>query len=238
MMENAPMYGYTYTSPPSPCHYLPAETQELRHVEIPALDHFIYGVLLQQGWRRFGDTVFRPECRACTACQSLRVPVEAFRLSESQRRVWRRNQREVELKIGAPTFSSDKEDLLRRFHQFGHDTKGWPGDRAELRFFLDNPFPTEEWTYWLGERLVGVGYVDALAEGLSAIYFFHEPGESRRSLGTFNILTMIEQARQRGLSHVYLGYYVEGCRSLEYKRRFGPNEVLLEDGVWGSLSPR
>jgi leucyl-tRNA---protein transferase len=146
--------------------------------------------------------------------------------------VWRRNREAVEVRIAEPTFSSEKEDLLLRFHQFGHETKGWPADRAGLDFFLDNPFRTEEWTYLLGERLVGVGYVDALPEGLSAIYFFHDPEEGRRSLGTFNILTMIERATQLGLPHVYLGYYVDGCRSLEYKRRFAPNEVLVNDGAW------
>jgi leucyl-tRNA---protein transferase len=226
------MYGTTYTSPPSPCHYLPAETQELRHVEIPALDQFVYGLLLQEGWRRFGATIFRPECRSCMACQSLRVPVGTFRLTGSQRRVWTRNRNAVEVKVGEPTFSPDREDLLRRFHQFGHETKGWPDDRAGLEFFIDNPFPTEEWTYWVEGRLVGAGYVDALAQGLSAIYFFHDPDERRRSLGTFNVLTMIERARQRGLPHVYLGYYVDGCRSLEYKRRFAPNEILTESGAW------
>jgi arginine-tRNA-protein transferase len=34
------------------------------------------------------------------------------------------------------------------------------------------------------------------------------------------------------LPHVYLGYHVAGCRSLEYKGRFRPNEVLGEDGEW------
>ena len=92
--------------------------------------------------------------------------------------------------------------------------------------FLANPFPTEEWSYWIGGRLAGVGYVDVLDEGLSAIYFFHDPRDARRSLGTVNILHLIEAARQRGLPHVYLGYYVDGCRSLEYKARFKPNEVF------------
>jgi len=94
-----------------------------------------------------------------------------------------------------------------------------------------NPFPTEEWSYWVDSKLVGVGYVDALPEGLSAIYYFHEPAEHSRSLGTFNVLKIIEAARQRGLPHVYLGYYVEGCRSLQYKARFRPNEIIL-NGRW------
>ena len=82
-----------------------------------------------------------------------------------------------------------------------------------LDLFLRNPFPTEEWSYWIGDRLLGVGYVDVLAEGLSAIYFFHDPREHKRSLGTLNILHMIDAAGRRGLSHVYLAPYVKGCRS-------------------------
>jgi arginyl-tRNA--protein-N-Asp/Glu arginylyltransferase len=189
-------------------------------------------VLLRQGWRRFGATIFRPECRSCTACQSLRVPVHTFRFSQSQRRVWKRNRGAIEARIAEPSYSPEKDELLRRFHEFGHDTKAWPADRPGLDAFIDNPFSTEEWTYWLGERLVGVGYVDALADGLSAIYFFHEPDERRRSLGTFNILTMMERAAQRSLPYVYLGYYVDGCRSLEYKRNFLPNEILDPAGWW------
>ena len=105
---------------------------------------------------------------------------------------------------------------------------------AETAAFLDNPFETEEWCYYLGSRLVAVGYVDSLPEGLSAIYFYYDPDERRRSLGTYNVLAAIEAARQRGLPHVYLGYYVEGGRSVEYKARFRPNEVLGPDGEWRS----
>ena len=77
--------------------------------------------------------------------------------------------------------------------------------------------------------------MDALPDGLSAIYFFYDPDERHRSLGTFNVLSIIDAARQRGLPWVYLGYYVEGCGSVEYKGRFRPNEVLRPDGTWGAF---
>jgi arginine-tRNA-protein transferase len=86
----------------------------------------------------------------------------------------------------------------------------------------------EEWSYWVGDRLVGIGYVDVLSEALSAIYFFHDPREHKRSLGTLNILHLIAAADARRLAHVYLGYYVKGCRSLRYKAGFRSNEVLTE----------
>jgi hypothetical protein len=127
--------------------------------------------------------------------------------------------------------TAEKLDLYDRFHDFQHRHLNWPPHTPEstasyTESFVDNPIPTEEWRYRLGRKLVGVGYVDPLPNGLSAIYFFHDPGERRRSLGTFNVLCVIREAAARGLEHVFLGYYVEGCRSLEYKARFRPNEIL------------
>jgi arginine-tRNA-protein transferase len=143
------------------------------------------------------------------------------------------NHREVTVRIGAPALSQDRLDLWVRFHRHGHETKGWPLGAADgPGTLLENPFPTEEWTYFVGNRLIAVAYVDALPEGLSAIYCYYDPAERARSLGTFNILSLLACAHQRGLPHVYLGYYVAGCRSMEYKRKFRPNEVLRANGRW------
>jgi len=187
--------------------------------------------------------VFRPDCPSCRQCLSLRVPVAVFRPSRTQQRIWKHNAREVELRIGAPCLTPERLEVYRAFHEHGHQTKGWPDRSAEnkgasgLGVFLANPIPTEEWSYWIEDRLAGVGYVDVLDEGLSAIYFFHDPRDSRRSLGTLNILHLIEAARHRGLPHVYLGYYVDGCRSLEYKAKFKPNEVFTGT-TWKALDDR
>jgi arginine-tRNA-protein transferase len=149
----------------------------------------------------------------------------------------------VVLKIASPALTPERLELYKTFHAHGHQTKGWP-DRSDeitskgksgLDLFVHNPFQTEEWSYWIGDRLVGVGYVDAMAEGLSAIYFFHDPTEHKRSLGTLNILHLIAAAGDRRLSHVYLGYYVKECRSLEYKARFRPNEVFTDAG-WAAFT--
>ena len=76
-------------------------------------------------------------------------------------------------------------------------------------------------------RLIAVAYVDALPEALSAIYCYHDPAEGARSLGTFNILSILASARERGLPHVYLGYRVAGCASMRYKGGFRPHELLV-----------
>jgi leucyl-tRNA---protein transferase len=222
----------TFTTPLASCEYLPDRVSRLRYGLAPKLPQDYLG-LLKTGWRRFGPVIFQPECPSCAMCQSLRVPVATFRPNESQRRAWRRNQGTVAVRVGHPVLSRDRLDLWTRFHQYGQATKGWPAQTAnDLALMVHNPFPTEEWTYFLEDRLVGVGYVDAVPEALSAIYFYWDPSERSRSLGTFHVLSIIAAARERELAHVYLGYYVEGCRSLEYKARFRPNEVLRPDSTW------
>jgi arginine-tRNA-protein transferase len=197
-----------------------------------------YAARMNAGWRRFGPILFRPECPECRMCRSLRVPVETFRPTKSQRRAWKRNVGELQLRVGDPVVTDARQALFDRFRQHGHETKGWTSASGQvgMELFVRNPFKTEEWTYSLGDRLLAAGYVDVLPEGLSAIYFFWEPSEARRSLGTYNILRMIAEAKARGLRHVYLGYYVQGCRSLEYKARFSPHEILGSDGAWGNVS--
>jgi arginine-tRNA-protein transferase len=192
---------------------------------------------MQAGWRRFGSTLFRPRCPACTECRSLRVPVTRFRPDRSQRRARKANDGQVHVQVGAPSVSLPKVRLYDRFHSFQAEAKDWPdhpaGDlESYLHSFVENPFPTLEWCYYLGDKLVGVGYVDDLPGGLSAIYFFYDPDQRKRGLGTWNVLNVIDYAASRRIPHVYLGYYVSACPSLSYKGRFRPNELLGPDGKW------
>ena len=150
--------------------------------------------------------MFRPECPPCRQCQSLRVPVESFRPSRSQQRAWKVNQGDVTLAIGRPTVSDAHRSLYDRFHRHQSHEKGWrPPEADGAEAFVDNPFATEEWRYTIGDRLIGVGYVDRLPQALSAIYFYWDPDERARSLGTYNVLSIIERARTLGMPHVYLG---------------------------------
>ncbi len=227
----------TYTTPPSTCGYLPSQNWQLEYELVGHMSAWEYQQRLLHGWRHFGHALFHPRCPSCQACQSLRVDVASFRPSRSQRRVIKLNEGIVRLEIGRPSVTQEKLRLHDKFHSFQAVRKGWPGHTPKdsdgyRTSFVNNPFSVSEWCYFLGDRLVGVGYVDDLPDGLSAIYFFHDPEFRRRSLGNWNVLSMLEQARMRGLEHVYLGYYVEGCQSLVYKADYRPNEVLTADGNW------
>lgn len=224
-------------TPPDECTYLPDQVRSLEYEFYQRLSPAQYMARMRQGWRRFGYAVFHPRCPHCQACQSLRVDVRRFRPNRSQRRVRRLNEGVVRLEIGAPSVSPAKLDLHTRYHAFQADFKDWPvhepETEAEYRHsFVDNPFPTREYCYYLEQELVGVGYVDDLLGGLSAIYFIYAPEHRGRSLGTWNVLNILDQAVRRTIPYVYLGYYVAGCRSMAYKAKFTPNQVLGPDGQW------
>jgi arginine-tRNA-protein transferase len=228
---------FTFQSPQGPCGYLPDQTWQLEYEQFAEVSAADYMERMRAGWRRFGFSLFHPVCPACNRCRSIRVLVDRFRPNRAQRRCMQLNRDLIRTEIGKPRVSRARLKLYDRFHAFQTMNKGWPLHPAKdsesyIESFVYNPFPTQEWCYYLNDRLIGVGYVDDLPGGLSAIYFFYDPDERRRSLGIFNVLSIIESAKQRGIPHVYLGYYVAGCRSMEYKATFGPNQVLGPDGEW------
>jgi arginine-tRNA-protein transferase len=226
-----------YLTPPGPCGYLPERIWQLEYEHVSALGPREYLARMNEGWRRFGTMLFRPRCRSCSACQSLRVLAGRFHADRSQRRVRKANEGVIQLRIGAPSVTRAKLDLYDRYHAHQAETKGWPfrlpkdvEDYANA--FVENPFSTREWCYYLDGALIGVGYVDDLPGALSAIYFYYDPSERSRSLGTWNVLCLLEQAAERKIPYVYLGYYIADCPSMSYKSRFCPNQLLGTDGVW------
>jgi leucyl-tRNA---protein transferase len=233
---------FRYTAPPSTCGYLPAEHWSLEYEMVADISAREYADRLDEGWRRFGGMLFRPRCPACQACRSLRVVVEQFQPNRSQARALKKNRGAIEVRIGPPSVSREKLQMYDRFHLFQAETKGWPDhpakDAASYReSFVHNPAFSEEWCYYAHDRLVGVGYVDRLERAMSAIYFFYDPDRRDLSLGTFNVMCLLEECALHELAYLYLGYYVAGCRSLEYKGNFRPNQVLGPDGKWHDFLP-
>ena len=69
------------------------------------------------------------------------------------------------------------------------------------------------------------------------IYSFFEPNDPERpGLGNFIIMEHIARARNMGLPYVYLGYWVQGSKRMQYKVRFQPME-RLGPGGWLRFQP-
>jgi arginine-tRNA-protein transferase len=85
-------------------------------------------------------------------------------------------------------------------------------------------------------ELNAVALSDLMGDGYSMVYSYFDPELDERSLGTFMILDHIARARAAGLPHVYLGYWVNGSRKMNYKVRFTPQEHLGPKG-WERYAP-
>jgi arginine-tRNA-protein transferase len=216
---------------PFECPYLP--DRQARHLTLVPrpLAPGLYHSFMDLNFRRMGPLFYRPQCDACRECRMLRVLVDPFQPSRSQRRCLARNV-DLRVEAGPPQPTADKHDLYQRYLDGRHDGK-MDGSAEEFHGFLYNSaIETLEVLYWRGDRLVGVGITDVEPEAMSAVYCYFDPQEADRSLGVFNVLWTIGECRRRGIQHLYLGYYVRDCRKMSYKADYRPCELLAADGRW------
>jgi leucyl-tRNA---protein transferase len=222
--------------PEHECSYLPGRVARSRAFVASRMPAEVYHAFMDAGFRRSGRFVYQPICGGCRACLPLRVPVATFQPSKSQRRCWRRNV-DLIVSMGEAEPTDEKFALYLRYQTEWHQ-KAEVDDRESFESFLyDSPVQTVEFCYRDGGgNLVAVGICDVSPKSLSSVYFYFDPAEAKRGLGTFGALREIEEARKMGIPYYYLGYWIRGCGAMEYKSSFGPCEVLEPDGVWRELS--
>ncbi len=215
-----------------PCPYLPGKVAWSRAFWVERVPPSIYQGFMDANFRRSGKILYQPVCRHCRECRQIRVPVATFQPSKSQRRTWRRNA-DLLVSHGPPRLTDETFDLYRRYVAEWH-RRDEPEAPDGLRDFLyESPVDTVEYLYREpGGRLVGVGICDLCPSALSSVYFFHEPAEARRGLGTFAALYELAECQRLGLQHYYLGYWIAGAATMHYKANFRPCEVLHADNVW------
>ena len=187
----------------------------------------LYGSALAMGFRRSGNHVYRPHCAGCQACTPVRIPVDLFQPNRAQRRCLARNA-DLRVRV-APAARSDENFELYRRYVSGRHAGGGMDDPSPADFdgFLSCQWsPTRFLEIRSDNDLVGVAVTDVLAESLSAVYTFFDPGLPARSLGTFAILSQLVHARALDLDYLYLGFWLRNHPKMDYKQRFRPIEYL------------
>ena len=242
-MINLPIFDdFREVLPEHDCAYLAGREAQFDYRVIYDLTAEQYDHLLARGWRRHGLHVFRPVCESCSECQSLRVPVQRFTISKSQRRTMRRNAN-LTVSVRSPSISSEHINVFNRYHADMAKRRNWrlhstdPEDYYES--FLCGRYEFErEFLYFDGDKLVGVGIVDIIERSASSIYFFHDPDYRDNALGVYSMVTELLYLKQLGVQNHYLGYWIEPCPSMAYKNRYRPHEILseyvadIEEPVW------
>lgn len=220
-----------FKTAPHPCSYL--ENKEAGTLFIDPkqeIDQHTFTYLSERGFRRSGDFVYRPDCASCQACISIRIPVEKYIFSRNDKRLLKRNQDVVVKPIHDITSDVHYHLYEQYIEQRHQDGDMYPPNYDQYQSFLNNPFGNTEYQgFYLDNELIAVAIIDLLNNALSAVYTFYSPGAAhdKRSLGTYAILWQLQEAKRRQLDYVYLGYWVKQCRKMNYKTRFRPAEILI-----------
>jgi leucyl-tRNA---protein transferase len=227
----------------APCPYLAARLERRLVTALDGPDpDALHDRLMQAGFRRSQGLAYRPACPGCAACVPVRILVERFQLTRAWRRIWHRN---ADLVAAERRSSATPEQfaLFQRYLESRHGASGmatmtWGDFRAMID---DSPVASRLIEWRRPDRsLIAASLTDHSGSGLSGVYKFFDPEETRRSLGSLIILWHVERARALGLPYVYLGYWIANSPKMAYKARFQPLEQLTLEG-WrplpGALAP-
>jgi arginine-tRNA-protein transferase len=235
-----------YLTSPQPCPYLPGKMERKVFANL-AVDGAVNlnDSLTRSGFRRSQTIAYRPACKACGACRSVRIDVAAFKMNKRWRRVLAKNAM-LERDPNPARATREQFRLLKKYLNDRHPGGGMT--EMEIRDYagMVDASPVRTVVFEYRNRLApgakddgalslqAAALTDVLRDGLSMVYSFFRPELAERSVGSFMVLDHIRLASELGLPYVYLGYWVRGSEKMGYKSDFMPLEVF--DGeVWRAL---
>jgi arginyl-tRNA--protein-N-Asp/Glu arginylyltransferase len=153
-----------YLTAPYPCSYL-AGLEARSQVATPSflITAPIYSELVRQGFRRSGTFTYRPRCDTCLACVPVRVDVNTFASSRSQRRVWKKNYH-LDVSLQPLQDNAEYFDLYQRYQNARHLDGGMSNDSHEQyqKFLLHSHVDTMLVEFREAGILRMVSIIDAL----------------------------------------------------------------------------
>lgn len=233
----SPLLGthYFFTTTPLPCPYFSDRVEKRVITELTGKDaQSLHEALTRAGFRRSHGIAYAPTCPSCNDCVSVRIRAGDFQPSRSQRKLIKRH---ADLKVTeVPPRANEEQFALFAHYQSSRHS----GGDMESMDYSDYQSLVEEQIidstiveFRDDDKLVACLLMDRLSDGYSAVYSFYDTeNETRKSLGTYIILWLVENAREFELPYVYLGFWIKKCRKMSYKTDFQPLEYFV-DGTWG-----
>ncbi len=226
-----------FATAPTPCPYVAGRSEQKLVIELRSEDAGrFFGDLARAGFRRSHGLAYRPTCRDCDACVPVRIPVARFAATRSLKRIAAGN-RDLVAAERPPIATEEHFALFKRYLDRRHGTSDmadmdWRDYRAMVEDTAVDSALIEQRTP--DGRLAAVCLIDLADDSISAVYSFFEPEAPKRSLGKFMVLDLVRRAAAFNLDHVYLGYWIQGSPTMDYKRGF-PGLEAFRQGCWRAL---
>lgn len=185
-----------------------------------------YEMLLANGFRRSGNTIYTPYCDNCSACQAVRIPISEVSLTKSQKRL--KNKAKSLSWIMKDKMDDNWFDLYERYISKRHfNGSMYPAKKAAFLQFAECDWLNTQYLHVYDEKnLIAIAVTDQMNQSASAFYTFFEP-EHPLSLGTIGVLMQIEYCQKVGKNWLYLGYQIDECPAMNYKVRFHRHQKLV-----------
>lgn len=219
------------------CGYLPNKlAQSLIATPQDVITANIYSGLIQEGFRRSGKFAYRPHCEHCRACVPVRVIIEAFSATRSQKRSHKQHE-SLTTTIVPVAYFAEHFALYDAYQRARHaDEKpskpNMQDDIAQYKSFLcQTNVDSVMVEFREAGELKMVSVIDIVRDGISAVYTFYDTTNPKASLGTYNVLWQIAWTKTLNLPYLYLGYWIQDSPKMIYKQNFQPLEKLI-DGEW------
>ncbi|EQC44007.1 arginyltransferase [Bacteriovorax sp. Seq25_V] len=222
-------------SAPDKCPYLQGQLEQHQFFFASEIEKEEMDFLLSEGWRKFGQFQFRPKCHGCQKCLPIRLKVDKFHPSKSQRKILKKNS-DIKVYFSPLIFRKEHFALYLKHSSARFESKHVDNEEDFRQTFYQYTGTQLVSEFFLNDKMIAFGILEKGLTSLSSVYFVFDPDYSKRNLGTFGALKEIEYAMDDNLSHYYLGYWIEENKSMAYKSQFKPNQIYEWDTkTWNDL---
>jgi leucyl-tRNA---protein transferase len=228
-----------YVTTPYACGYI---AKNLAQSLIAAPHHLvnadIYSELITQGFRRSGKFAYRPHCEHCNKCVPVRIVLDAFAPTRSQKRAYKQHH-ELTANIIPLGFHQAHFALYTAYQALRHaneDDINQSTTASEVDQYKQFLCQSNVDSFMVEFRDASnqvkiVSVIDTLNDGHSAVYTFYDAAEPKASYGTYAIMWLIEWTKSLNLPYLYLGYWIAESQKMAYKEKFNPQEKYI-NGEW------
>jgi leucyl-tRNA---protein transferase len=173
----------------------------------------------ENGWRHFGTYFFRYAKLEENHVLPLRIRLNQFVTSQSQKRILKKNS-DLGIQFSPAFIDHRIENLFEK-----HKTRFKENVPESIHTFMSRtpatlPCLCQSLCIFEKEQLIAVSYLDIGETACSSVYQCFDPNYEKRSLGILMILLSIQEALKLGKTLYYPGYAFIEPSHYDYKKTF------------------